>query len=60
MALYLGNEKVDLYLDGNKYRMMIGLLSQKYQKLLSSDGYVLADLSGRYLTFEEVIDVGGL
>lgn len=60
MELYLGNEKVDLYLDGNKYWMMIDLLSQKYQKLLSSDGYVLTDLSGRYLTFEEVIDIGGL
>lgn len=60
MELYLGNEKVDLYLDGNKYWMMIDLLSQKYQKLLSSDGYVLTDLSGRYLTFEEVINIGGI
>lgn len=55
MALYLGNEKVKINLDGIKYCLnlcktipvMVGII------LLSSDDYVLKDQNGIYLTVKE-------
>lgn len=55
MALYLGSDEVDINLGGILYRLNLfseipitnGVL------LLSSDGYVLKDLNGIYLTAKE-------
>ena len=56
MALYLGNEKVQINLDCIKY--YLNLYSEvsiiNRIRLLSSDGYILQDSSGLYLTFKEV------
>ena len=55
MALYLGSEKVKLIFDNTKYQL--NLYSEKLITngiiLLSSDGYMLKDLDGLYLTAKE-------
>ena len=55
MALYLGSEKVKINLDGILYNL--NLYSEKPITngimLLSSDGYILKDLNGLYLTVKE-------
>lgn len=56
MALYLGSEKKNLYLDYNKYK--INLYSStpitNGARLLSSDDFVLKDSNNAYLTAKEV------
>ena len=56
MALYLGEDKVKLNLDGIMY--FLNLCSEMPvfdgSILLSSDGYILKDLNGYYLTIEGV------
>lgn len=57
MALYLGNsEKLKIYLDGVRYRL--NLFSEQpimnNTRLLSSDGFILKDSNGLYLTIKEV------
>lgn len=55
MALYLGGEKVKINLDGVTYKLEMwsdppitnGI------RLVSSDGYILIDANGRYLTTKE-------
>ena len=55
MGLYLGNEKVKLYLDDVAY--ILDVYSEtpiaNGIRLISSDGYILIDSNGRYLTFKE-------
>ena len=48
MALYFGSNKVNVNLNGMKYRLNINLMSdiKNDARLLSSDGYILKDLSG--------------
>ena len=52
MALYLGSDKIQIYLDGILYKL--NLYSEKPITngilLLSSDGYVLKDVNELYLT----------
>lgn len=60
MALYLDGEKLKVNLDGKIYRF--NLLPDTYEpvisgiKLLSSEGYILKDINGTYLT---VLDDNG-
>lgn len=55
MALYIGNEKIKINLDGIKY--YLNLFSKtpitNGIRLLSSDGHILKDSNGLYLTFKE-------
>ena len=55
MALYLNNEKVKINLDGLTY--YLNLFSKtpitNGVRLLSSDGYILKDANGLYLTTKE-------
>lgn len=56
MALYLGNsEKLKIILDGKAYK--INLYSEipatNEIKLLSSDGYILKDINGLFITSKE-------
>ena len=56
MALYLGNsEKLKIYLDGVRY--CLNLFAEQpitnNIRLLSSDGFVLKDSNGLYLTTKE-------
>ena len=56
MALYLGNsEKLKIILDGKAYK--INLYSEVPTtngiKLLSSDGYILKDINGLFITSKE-------
>lgn len=55
MALYLGNQKVRLNLNGIAYKLNIFSMSSniKGPVLLSSDNYILKDSNGLYLTFKE-------
>ena len=54
MALYLDGKKLKVNLDGKIYRF--NLLPDTYEpviagiKLLSSEGYILKDINGIYLT----------
>lgn len=55
MALYLGENKVRINLNGNVY--CLNLFSNtpiiNSIRLLSSEGYVLKDSNGNYLTVKE-------
>jgi hypothetical protein len=55
MALYLGGEKVKLNLDGVTYYLNVFSETTIINgiRLLSSDGYVLTDSNGLYLTTKE-------
>lgn len=55
MALYLGNQKVKLNLNGIAYKLNIYSISSnvKGPVLLSSDNYILKDSNGLYLIFKE-------
>ena len=52
MALYIGNKKVKISLDGSAFRL--NLFSETIItngiRLLSSDGFILKDSNGLYLT----------
>ena len=56
MALYLGEDKVKLNLDGIMYFLNLcsGMPVFDGGILLSSDGSILKDLNDYYLTIEEV------
>lgn len=56
MALYFGGDKRKLNLGGTAYRLNLGATTLVISGicLLSSDGYVLTDSNGIYLTVEEV------
>lgn len=47
MALYLGNQKVKLNLNGIAYKL--NMFSEASILLLSSDDYILQDINGIYL-----------
>ena len=55
MALYLGSNKVQININNVKYSMR--LFSETFIangiRLLSSDGYILQDSNGIYLTAKE-------
>ena len=55
MALYLGSEKVQVYLDNVKYNLQLYIetLMTNGVTLLSSDNYILKDANGAYLTAKE-------
>jgi hypothetical protein len=55
MALYLGTDKVQINLNGIIYSLNIFSENSilKGIRLLSSDGYVLKDSNGLYLTAKE-------
>ena len=56
MALYLGNsEKLKINLKGNVYELKLYSTIPIVNgiKLLSSDGYILKDSKGLYLTLKE-------
>lgn len=55
MALYLGNDKVKINLDGAAYHLNLVVVTPSIDgvKLLTSDGYELKDLNGLYLTSKE-------
>ena len=56
MALYLGSsEKQKVILDGKTYYLNLYSSAPitNGTRLLSSDGYILKDSSGLYLTFKE-------
>ena len=56
MALYLGNsEKLKIILDNIVYRINIAFDAnvENNIRLLSSDGYILKDSNGLYLTIKE-------
>ena len=51
MALYLGNEKVKINLDGTLYKLNLysSAKIEEIIRLLSSDGYILKDSNGLYI-----------
>jgi hypothetical protein len=55
MALYLGNNKVKINLDGVLYNInfISPTLILNGIRLLTSDGYILKDCNGLYLTVKE-------
>ena len=55
MALYLGTEKVVLNLDGARYFLNLSLEAPIINgiRLLSSEGIILKDSDGLYLTAKE-------
>lgn len=55
MALYFGEEKVKINIDGTVYcANLLATIPIIYGvKLLSFDNYILKDLNGLYLTAEE-------
>lgn len=55
MPLYLGNDKVKFNLGDTDYRLNLVVVTPSIVgvKLLSSDGCILKDLNGLYLTSEE-------
>lgn len=55
MALYLGSEKVKINMDGFTYSLNLftGTPILNGVMLLSSDGYILKDSNGLYLTAKE-------
>lgn len=55
MALYLGSERWQINLNGKKYYLNLfsAIPSLNGMKLLSSDGYILKDSNGLYLTSKE-------
>lgn len=53
MALYLGNIKQKIILDGEAYNLIIPSFQTKNIKLLSSDNFILQDSNGIYLTTKE-------
>jgi hypothetical protein len=55
MALYLGSEKVKLNLDGARYFLNLSLKAPITNgiRLLSSEGIILKDSDGLYLTAKE-------
>lgn len=55
MALYLGNSKIKINLNNNKYDLKLFSLTPILNgtRLLSSDNYILKDKNGRYLTAKE-------
>ena len=52
MALYLGGQKVKINLNGETYslKLFTNASIANYIRLLSSEGYVLKDSNGLYLT----------
>ena len=55
MALYLGNQKVKLNLNGAAYKLNIFSTASIINGtiLLSSDNYILKDSNGLYITLKE-------
>ena len=55
MGVYLGTNKVRVIMDGVLYDLHIAEVAPVITgiKLLSSDGYVLKDLNGLYITTKE-------
>lgn len=55
MALYLGSNKVKINLDNIAYYLNLYSSTQITNciRLLSSDGHILKDSNGLYLTFKE-------
>jgi hypothetical protein len=55
MALYLGNNKIQINLNGVVYCLNIYSATPIINniKLLSSEGYILKDSNGVYLTIKE-------
>ena len=55
MALFLGNDKVKINIDGVLYNLnfISSSLILNGIQLLSSDGYILRDRNGLYLTSKE-------
>ena len=55
MALYLGSDKVKISLDGVLYNLNLfsSTLILSGIKLLSSEGYILKDSNGLFLTVKE-------
>ncbi len=56
MALYLGNsEKLKIILDGKAYKINLysEISATNEIKLLSSDGYILKDINGLFITSKE-------
>ena len=55
MALYLGSEKLKINLNGNVYSLNIFSETPIVNgvRLLTSDGYILKDFNGSYLTTKE-------
>lgn len=55
MALYLGNDKIKININGIVYNL--NLLSETLilngVRLLSSEGYILRDINGVYITAKE-------
>lgn len=49
MALYLGDKKVKLYTDSVLHKLNL-YSAMNVMRLLSSDGYVLKDSNGLFLT----------
>lgn len=51
MPLYLGNEKVEINLDGNSCKLNLYSSTPIVDvvRMLSSDGYVLKDSNGLYI-----------
>jgi len=55
MALYLGGEKVKINLDGVAYYLNVfsDLPITNGVRLISSDGHILMDINGLFLTAKE-------
>ena len=55
MAIFLGDKKVKLILNGIEYAMRVSEVAPVIMgiKLLSSEGYTLKDSNGLYLTAKE-------
>lgn len=55
MALYLGKDKQKVYLNGVLYtvNLLSSILILNGIRLLSSEGYILKDSNGIYLTSKE-------
>ena len=52
MALYLGDKKVKIFVNGDKVTIPQNFMANRV-KLLTSDDYVLKDINGLYLTIKE-------
>ena len=55
MALYMGSKKVQINLDGFVCLLNLPTTTEPivYKLLLSSDGYILQDSNGFYITVKE-------
>ena len=55
MALYLNGESKQIFLNGIAYYLNIGCIPKPIEGILikSSDGYIITDSNGEYLTLKE-------